>query len=262
MAQELGRISRPAAGQYEGRRKLLLVPLVYGPQADVPDGVAALQKYWDQMQIQVESLEAALGGLHHVYHESLPEGGDTGLSHLSQADQRSHAFVKAKCDNGAALEATEDAEALLETLDLQRCMMIPLASGTVAQKLQEWFTEANKTRYDHIASQIDSTLGENEVGLLLISERHQVQFPEDIEVFYVSPPALDEFRRWLQNWADQQQAQRAAAAEEQAVNEESAEEESAGEEPAGEEPAGEEPAGEELSEETFDSDSAEESPPS
>lgn len=253
MAQELGRISRPATGQYEGRRKLLLVPLVYGPQANVPDGVAALQKYWDQMQIQVESLEAALGGLHHIYHESLPEGGDTGLSQLSQADQRSHAFVKAKCDNGAALEATEDTEILLETLDLQRCMMIPLASGTVAQKLQEWFTEANRNRYDHIASQIDSTLGENEVGLLLISERHQVQFPSDIEVFYVSPPALDEFRRWLQNWAAQEQSQRdAAAAEEQAGNEESAGEGSTGEEFAEEEP----------SEETLDGDSAEESPPS
>ena len=242
MAQELGRISRPAAGQYEGRRKLLLVPLVYGPQANAPDGVVVLQKYWDEMQTQVESLEAALGGLHHIYHESLPEGGDAGLSQLGQADQRSHAFVKSKCDNGAALEATEDAEALLETLDLQRCMMIPLASGTVAQKLQEWFTEANKTRYDHIASQIDSTLGENELGLLLISERHQIQFPEDIEVFYVSPPALDEFRRWLQNWVAQQQSEQAAAVAEQAGKEDSPEEE--------------------LSEETVDGDGAEESPAS
>ena len=250
MAQELGRISRPAAGQYQGRRKLLLVPLVYGPQANAPDGVVALQKYWDQMQTQVESLVAALGGLHHVYHESLPEGGDSGLSQLGQADQRSHAFVKSKCDNGATLEATEDTEVLLETLDLQRCMMIPLASGTVAQKLQEWFAEANKTRYDHIASQIDSTLGDNEVGLLLISERHQVQFPEDIEVFYVSPPALDEFRRWLQNWMAKQQAERAAAAEEQARNEEPAEEQLSD---------NQEPAGEKPSEETMDGDGAEES---
>lgn len=242
MAQELGRISRPAADQYEGRRKLLLVPLVYGPQANAPDGVAVLQKYWDQMQTQVESLVAALGGLHHIYHESLPEGGETGLAQLGQADQRSHAFVKSKCDDGAALEATEETEVLLETLDLQRCMMIPLASGSVAQKLQEWFAQANKTRYDHIASQIDSTLGEDEVGLLLISERHQVQFPEDIEVFYVSPPALDEFRRWLQNWMAQQQAQHAAAAEEQSgetgpgdeppsVEEETPEEESPDEAP-------------------------------
>jgi len=255
MAQELGRISRPAAGQYEGRRKLLLVPLVYGPQANVPEGIAVLQKYWEQMQTQVESLVAALGGLHHIYHESLPEGGDLGLSQLGQADQRSHAFVKSKCDHGAALEATEDVEILLETLDLQRCMMLPLASTNVAQKLQEWFSEANKTRYDHIASQIGLTLGENEVGLLLISERHQVQFPEDIEVFYVSPPALDEFRRWLQNWMAQQQAQQAAATEAQAGIEELDLEESPEAEETRDEDVGEETLGENTPDNAMEEDS-------
>ena len=28
-------------------------------------------------------------------------------------------------------------------------------------------------------------------------EGHQVQFPADIEVFYVSPPGLDDIKRWL-----------------------------------------------------------------
>ena len=163
MAQELGRISRPTSAHFEGRRKLLLVPLVYGPPADAPEGVAILQKYWDQMQIQVQSLESALGGMHHVYHESLFEGGETGLEQLEQADQRSHQFVKAKCEAGALLEATEDAGSLMETLDLQRCLMMPLASESVALKLHEWFTESNKRRYEHIATQINSTLGENEV---------------------------------------------------------------------------------------------------
>ena len=205
MAQELGRISRPSSAQYEGRRKLLLAPLVYGPPAEAPEGVEALQKYWDQMQIQVESLQTALGGLHHVYHESLCESGELGLEQLEKADQRSHQFVKAKCEAGAALEATEDVGTLMETLDLQRCLMMPLSSEKVALRLHEWFNESNKSRYDHIASQIDATLGENEVGLLLVSERHQIQFPEDVEVFYVSPPALSEFQRWLENWAAQQQ---------------------------------------------------------
>ena len=91
--------------------------------------------------------------------------------------------------------------------------MMPLASGNVAQKLQQWFAAANRNRYAHIAKQIDSTLGENQVGLLLVSERHQIQFPGDIEVFYVSPPALDEFRRWLQNWSAQQQKAQAEASE-------------------------------------------------
>lgn len=208
MTQELGRISRPASAQFEGLRKLLLVPLVYGPPADAPDGVAALQNYWDQMQIQVDSLAAALGGLKHVYHESLSEGGEKGLELLEKADQRSHRFVKNKCESGAVLEAAEDAEALMETLDLQRCLMMPLSSEKVALRLQEWFSEANKSRYEHMANCIDTTLGENELGLLMVSERHQIQFPGDIEVFYISPPALDEFRRWLQNWAAQQQAVR------------------------------------------------------
>jgi hypothetical protein len=28
-------------------------------------------------------------------------------------------------------------------------------------------------------------------------ENHQVQFPPDVQVFYIAPPALDEIRRWL-----------------------------------------------------------------
>lgn len=211
MAQELGRIQRPSAGQYNGRRKLLLVPLIYGPQADNPEAASVLQNYWDQMQTQVEALEGALGGLQHIYHESLTVGGDEGLEQLGAADQRSHGFIAGKTETGAVLEATEDMDVLLETLDLQRCMMIPLASANVGSRLQEWHSDANRQRYDHIANQIDSTLGENETGLLLISERHQVQFPSDVEVFYVSPPALDEYRRWFQNWLEQQQAAAEAA---------------------------------------------------
>jgi len=28
-------------------------------------------------------------------------------------------------------------------------------------------------------------------------EGHQVNFPPDIQLFYVAPPALDELKRWL-----------------------------------------------------------------
>ncbi len=213
MVEELGRIQRPPASQYDGRRKLLLVPLVYGPQADNAEGAAVLQNYWEQMQTQVKALEAALGGLQHIYHESLTVGGDEGLQQLGAADQRSQLFITGKTESGAVLEATEDMDAMLEALDLQRCMMVPLASTSVASKLQEWLSDSNRQRYEHIANRIDSTLGENETGLLLISERHQVQFPSDIEVFYVSPPALDDYRRWLQNWMEQQQAKAEAAKE-------------------------------------------------
>lgn len=215
MAQELGRITRPSASQYKGRRKLLLVPLLYAPAAESKDVLVILQTYWDEMQTQVASLQSALGGLNHIYHESITQGGDGGLKQLEARDQRSHGFIQTKCGEGATLEATESADLLAETLDLQRCLMMPLGSEKVVLQLQEWFASSNRERYEHIAQQIDGTLGPDQVGLLLISERHQVQFPQDIEVFYVSPPALDEFHRWLQNWIAEQQKAAADPAPEQ-----------------------------------------------
>ena len=102
------------------------------------------------MQTQVASLESALGSLNHIYHESLTEGGDDGLKQLEVRDQRSHGFIQSKCGEGATLEATESADLLAETLDLQRCLMIPLASEKVTLQLQEWFANSNRERYEHI----------------------------------------------------------------------------------------------------------------
>ena len=226
---ELGRIERPAAAEYRGKRRLLLVPLVYGPPppptatdaADSPETLAVaegqviLERYWEQAQVQVNALESGLGGLRRIYHESLIEGGAPGLAYLQLADPQSHALVQAKCQAGTVLEATESWELLAETLDWQRCLMAPLTSEKVAAQIQEWFAAGNRRRYEYIARQIDQTLQPDETGLLLINERHQVQFPADIEVFYVAPPALDEFRRWLQNWAARMQraGETAAAAD-------------------------------------------------
>lgn len=207
MAEELGRIERPSAEAYRGKRKLFLLPLVQAPQLEAKEGLDILEKYWQQAQSQIASLEAKLGGLRHIYHESLTEGGEDGLKFLEQAELPSKNFVRLKCQAGATLEPTEDQGLVAETLDLQRCLMMPFASDSVARRLHEWFTESTRQRYEHIAKQIDSTLQDDESGLLLISERHQVQFPPDVEVFYVAPPALDEFRRWLQNWMAKQQAQ-------------------------------------------------------
>src|SRR5688572_13032525 len=117
MAQELGRIERPAAAQYQGKRKLLLVPLLYAPQTEAEEGLAVLERYWEQVSSQIASLELRLGQLRRIYHESLAQGGLEGLKRLEMADQRSYQFVQARCQSGAALEATEDPELLAELLD-------------------------------------------------------------------------------------------------------------------------------------------------
>ena len=215
MAEELTRITRPAAGNYQGKRKLLLAPLIHlpvPPDAMPPEGAEIMARYWEQVDVQVRAVQNALGSVSHVYHENTPEGGADGLDYLEASGQSSHALVKSLTEDGATLESTESMDIMAEALDLQRCLMQPLMSPAVANRLQEWFTEATRRRYEFIAEAINSTLPADETGLLLINERHQVQFPSHLEVIYVAPPALDEFRRWLQNWTEQLQREMAAPA--------------------------------------------------
>lgn len=208
-AQELGRVERPPAAQFQGKRRLLLVPLMLAPPPDLieedSEPQAIYDRYWDQVRIQVDALAGALGGLDRIYHESMMEGGEAGMGYLEIADPNAYALAQVRFQAGATLEATESFDLISESLDLQCCLMLPLTNEGVAARLQQWLAESTRGRYEHIAEQIDQTLQPDETGLLLIGERHQVQFPADIEVFYVAPPALDEYRRWLQNWAAAQQ---------------------------------------------------------
>ncbi len=221
MSQELGRLERPAAQQYAGKRKLLLLPLIHAPGVEEPAAEELLDRFWDQTRQQISSLESGLGRLRHIFHETLTEGGESGLKQLEMSNSRSHRFVQEKYQAGASLIAIEEADLLMETLDLRRFLMMPLASQRVAQRIQEWFAESNRERYKHIAEQIDANIGEDQVGLLLISEGHQVQFPSDLEVFYVAPPALDEFRRWFRGWlAEQRQGMSLGATPEEGSEEE------------------------------------------
>lgn len=200
MAQEIGRVEPPSAERFAGKRKLFLVPLVYEPPAEAEEGQAILARYWEQAQDQLAGLEVRLGAIQHVYHEAVAIGGEEGLKRLQELNTHSARLVSWKCQDTGTLEATEDEDAFLEAMDMQRLVSIPVTSPKVGQRLKDWLAEGTRNRYDHIARRIDETLGKNQIGLLIISERHQVQFPSDIEVFYVSPPALDELRRWLQTY--------------------------------------------------------------
>jgi hypothetical protein len=88
-----------------------------------------------------------------------------------------------------------------EVMDWQRCLMLGFMSNKVAAKVSESYLEAANKRNEIIASKISETLKDDEAGLLFIREEHSVQFPNDVEVFTIFPPALDEIHRWLRDQA-------------------------------------------------------------
>ena len=164
-----------------------------------------MDRFWEQVEQQINSLSSALGPILYIFHETVTEEGDSGLKQLEMFSSGSYGLVKSKIQSGSSIITIEDPEMLMENLDLRRLMMMPLSSPKVAKRIQDWLSESSRIRNDGIAAKIQEHIQSNEVGILLISDGHQVQFPSDLEVFYVAPPALDEFRQWFQNWMRKQQ---------------------------------------------------------
>jgi len=62
-----------------------------------------------------------------------------------------------------------------------------------------WYSQAivSQKVATQIGARTEDTLKEGEAGALFIREDHRVQFPADVQVFYVAPPALDALKRWM-----------------------------------------------------------------
>ena len=217
--EPLGEITKPEAEGFREGRKLYLVPTFF-VMADIPDDFRErVERYWTDVRGQVENLERTLTRVSHVYHESVFDGGDRGLEEIEQVNAHGHSFINVLCRSTAKLEATDHRQALEEAVDWQRCSGVGLISDTVRDTVRESLDRATKTRYAHIADMIDKTLGADEAGLFVVNEDHQVQFPTDIQVFYISPPSLDEIKRWMG-----EQMRRMIAEQEHAIRQQEEEE--------------------------------------
>ena len=199
MAEELGKIGKPSAEDFKGGRKLFFIPLIYGIFDAPAEYLEKFNKYWNQVENQISELELKLGQVCRIYHELIPMSGDDGIKTIKELNEKSYKVVENRLDKGAQVEAIEGTELLTEFMDWGRCLSIGLHNQEVLSKVYTSYTEAGKKRNEYIASRIDETLQADEIGILIMREGHQVQLPSDVQIFYVSPPALDEIKRWLRD---------------------------------------------------------------
>ena len=197
MAEELGKIEKPEVESFQKGRKLFFVPLIYRTEGLPDDYLVKVEKYWVQVSRHLDDLVSKLGEVNKIYHELIDAPGEKGASAIKDLNEKSFNIVKSFMDKRAQLEALEDNELLTEYMDWSRCLMIGLQNPKVMSKVYDSYIETGKKRNKSIAKTIDESLKENEIGIIMMRENHQIQFPSDIQVFYVSPPALDEIKRWL-----------------------------------------------------------------
>jgi hypothetical protein len=202
MSEELGKIEKPSAESFKGTRKLYFVPLLISAK-DLPLEIAVkIDHYWDEVAAHIANLESKLGQITRIYHELVPEAGAKGVKLLDDLNMGSKMLVQSHLEKGAVLEATEDNETLSELMDWSRCLSLNLQSQNVFSKILEFYTQANQKRNAGITERLNGTLKDNETGILIMAEGHQIQFPQDIQLFYVAPPSLDEIKRWLRDYEE------------------------------------------------------------
>lgn len=197
MSEELGKLEKPAADSFREGRRLFFIPLIYRGLESPSEYLEKFDKYWRQIESHLSNLELKLGQVSKIYHELIPAGGEDGAKVIKDLNDKTYKIVKDRLDWGAQLVATEEADILTEFMDWSRCLTVGLQNQKVVLRVYEFYAEAGKKRDEYIARRIDETLSVNEIGILFMREGHKVQFPGDIQVFYIAPPALDEIKRWL-----------------------------------------------------------------
>ncbi len=199
MSSELGKIEKPEAEQFKAPRKVYLVPLVFAPRQPSPDYAEIYERYWRGVREHLLKLENSLGAIARVYHEAVGVAGAEGLDLAERISDRSGSVARNKVEAGASFEALEDQELVAESHDWQRCLMVGLESRKVGELAWNSYSEAMRQRYELMAKRIDETLKPGESGLLFVAEDHRIQFPGDVQVFFVAPPGLDEIHRWMRD---------------------------------------------------------------
>jgi hypothetical protein len=177
------------------------VPLIFAGPDSPPDYVEIFNRYWQQAAEQIDKLENRLGSVTRVLHETLIIDGSEGLRLLEKLSPQSYEIARQKCKDGTGLQCIEDRELLEEVMDWERCLISGLISHKVTRQIFDFYNDASKKRFQHLAKAIDENVKDGDVALLFIREGHLVQFPSDMDVFSVSPPALDELHRWAREQA-------------------------------------------------------------
>ena len=197
MTVPLSQMPKPEAEQYRQTRKLFMVPAIVFPPEASDEAQRLQESYWNEVRDHIGNLERSLGQVARIYHETVFADGDEGLILVQTLNPKGSPFIQAMCQSSAKLEATEDRALVEESSDWQRCLSIGLMSSKVRTLAIDFLREITAKRYERVSARIDETLQEGEVGALFASEDHRIQFPADVQVFYVAPPSLDALKRWL-----------------------------------------------------------------
>ncbi|MFA5363597.1 MAG: hypothetical protein WC325_00250 [Candidatus Bathyarchaeia archaeon] len=209
LAQKLGEIQKPAVDSFVLAKKLFCLPLIPRFESETIQKVLqqSIDLFWQQADKQVSELERT-GKVSYIFYESVTADGDVGLDVIKQINDQSYNLVKEKLGQGAKLVSIEEEETFNEYLDWSICLSVVRKSYSVLNKILGFHQEISKKRVENIAKKIQDTLQSGETGLLVMTDENRLQvqslLSDDIQVFLVRPPALNDIEHFFRDYMKQQ----------------------------------------------------------
>lgn len=167
------------------------------PSPQAPDGFTELfNNYWKAADDQLSGLEARYGVVKRIFAEGVIGRGADALLMLEQTNRQAWHMTKARVDAGAQLDEYEDAELFSEVVDWGRCMSVGFISQGVSNAVSASYQDAAMRRQRHLDERLAEGIEDGE-SVLILSGSTDLQLPDGVEKFIVSPPELDALERWI-----------------------------------------------------------------
>jgi hypothetical protein len=196
---EIGKIDKPDAEKYKNKKKIYFVRNLYLPKNATDKYKDIFNRYWDEVEEHLVKLEIA-GKISKIFCESIYMTGEESMKVLKAINERLEGIVKKKIEDGAELLPLEDKEIFRIYLDWYNCLTL-VRSPKVHETIHKFLDETISDRFNYIKSVLQENIADSEAGLLIMrdEDREFLEIPDDIEFFFVTPPAYDDLMQFIRD---------------------------------------------------------------
>ena len=211
---ELGKIEKPEASVFSGKRKLYVVPALPFEEMALQYGLdkAKVERYWGEVKEKIHYFVTTYGKISTLYIEGINEDEKAGQEYVENLGKENNYYklLKNLIDSGAVIKGIEKS-GQIEKLKL----LFEEYSKSFMPEIQEihkgyygkdinfegWrdhLVKNIKEMQDEMGRSATRILGEllpDSSGVLIITDGRPVEFPEGIDIFQIRPPAFDEIER-------------------------------------------------------------------
>jgi len=211
---ELGKIEKPEASTFSGKRKLYVVLTLPFEEMAIQYGLdsAKIERFWGEVREKIDHFILTYGKVSVLYVEGANENEKIELEFFEKfgKEKNHYRLVKRLIDDGISIKGIDKRE-LIERLKLlfdeYSKTFIPdienFHRGYYGKDIdfdgwRNYIVKKIQETQDEMGKLVTGIIGEmpaDSNGILIITDGRPIEFPEGIDIFQIRPPAFDEIER-------------------------------------------------------------------